>query len=95
MVDKLGFIANKAFEKVLIRAQNPEGYWQVTGHIGGANTDGRVLSTCLSALQLEVYYRYLPTFDKTKVDAFAAEDGIDAVGDAEGGGDGMVIEIDE
>lgn len=26
------------------------------------HTDGRVMDTCLSALQLQVYYRYLPTF---------------------------------
>jgi hypothetical protein len=82
----------KAFETVLIRAQHEEGYWETTAHGTGATTPGRVLSTCWAALQLEVYYRYLPTFDKTKVDKFVEEDGIDAVGGGEGGG--MVIEIE-
>lgn len=89
----------EAFEKVLIRAQNPEGYWETKGHVGGADIPGRVLATCLSALQLEVYYRYLPTFDIKKMDEAAAQDavGIDAVGaggGAKGGGGGLVIEID-
>jgi hypothetical protein len=83
----------EVFEKVLIRAQNPEGYWETKGHIGGADIPGRVLATCFSALQLEVYYRYLPTFDIKKMDEAAAQDsaGIDAVGAGSGG---LVIEID-
>ena len=84
----------KAFESVLIRAQHDEGYWETNGHGTGPTTPGRVLSTCWAALQLEVYYRYLPTFDKAKLDKFAADDaaeGIDGVGDGDGGG--MVIEI--
>jgi hypothetical protein len=82
----------KAFETVLIRAQNDEGYWETKGHGCGATTPGRVLSTCWAALQLEVYYRYLPTFDKSKIDKFALEDGLEAVGN--GGDGGMVIEIE-
>ena len=82
----------KAFETVLIRAQHEEGYWETTGHGTGATTPGRVLSTCWAALQLEVYYRYLPTFDKAKVDQFVEEDGIDALGGGDDGG--MVIEIE-
>lgn len=84
----------KTFETVLLRSQHDEGYWETKGHGTGATTPGRVLSTCWAALQLEVYYRYLPTFDKAKVDKFAADDaaeGIDGVGDGSNGG--VVIEI--
>ena len=39
------------------------GHWapgrEVSGH---TDSDGRVMNTCLAALQLQVYYRYLPTF---------------------------------
>lgn len=84
------------FEKVLIRAQNRAGYWETKGHIGGADIPGRVLSTCFSALQLEVYYRYLPTFDIHKMDAVSAQDGtnVEDIG-AGGAGKGLVIEVEE
>lgn len=81
----------KAFETVLIRAQNPEGYWETTSHGTGATTPGRVLSTCWSALQLEVYYRYLPTFDRSKLEQI---DDADAIGEVGMGDGGMVIEIE-
>jgi len=86
------------FEKVLIRAQNIEGYWETDGQhgIGKSDIPGRVLATCLAALQLEVYYRYLPTFNIKKMDAAADKDlaagDIDNVGAAENGG--LIIEID-
>jgi len=81
----------KAFESVLIRAQHDEGYWETTGHGTGATTPGRVLSTCWAALQLEVYYRYLPSYDMEKIKKFAVDagDAIDEVGSG-----GMVIEIE-
>ncbi len=86
------------FESVLIRAQNPEGYWEATkGHGNGVDLNGRIFATCLSALQLEVYYRYLPTFDIDKMDKAAEADqvGINNVGAGDGGGgNGLVIEID-
>lgn len=55
------------FEKVLMRSQNIEGYWEIAGDngeesIGGSSINGRIMTTCLCSLQLEVYYRYLPTF---------------------------------
>ena len=58
------------FEKVLVTNQNPEGYWEVEKGPGMSNTDdgGRILSTCWCVLQLEVYYRYLPTYDIKKMD---------------------------
>ena len=83
----------KAFETVLIRAQHPEGFWQTNGHhkIGTHDTPGRILSTCLAALQLEVYYRYLPSVDMKKVNEFNLDDNeIEQVGE-----EGMVIEIGE
>lgn len=78
----------KAFETVLIGSQKDEGYWETNSHGTGPTTDGRILSTCWAALQLEVYYRYLPTFDKTQIDKFNESDGIENVGTG-----GMVIEI--
>ncbi len=64
-----------AFETVLKKSQNPEGYWQTNGKhkIGTADTGGRVLATCLSSLQLMVYYRYLPTFDIKKMNQHNVE----------------------
>jgi len=64
----------KAFETVLIKSQHNEGYWETTGHGTGANTSGRVLSTCWAALQLEVYYRYLPSFDSSKFETITEDD---------------------
>lgn len=55
---------NSVFQPVLIRNQNPEGYWTHDEHhsMGGDTLHGKVLATTLCCLQLEVYYRYLPTF---------------------------------
>lgn len=39
------------------------GFWEMDNGITG-HTDGVVMNTCLCTLQLEVYYRYLPTFSK-------------------------------
>jgi len=58
----------------LIKSQHNEGYWETTGHGTGANTSGRVLSTCWAALQLEVYYRYLPSFDSSKFETITEDD---------------------
>ena len=73
---------NKTFSPVLIKEQIIEknaiqgpngkmkdiGHWapsrEISGHTDG---EGRVMNTCLSALQLQVYYRYLPTFKKPEV----------------------------
>ncbi len=86
------------FEKTLIRAQNPEGYWETEqGHGFGPNLNGRVFATCLSALQLEVYYRYLPSFDIDKMDKVAKEDAltIESVGTGENGEeDGILLPLD-
>jgi hypothetical protein len=83
----------KAFETVLINAQHSEGYWETSGHGTGTTTSGRVLSTCWSALQLEVYYRYLPSYDMKKIQKFNenGQDNINNVGLKDGG---MVIEIE-
>ena len=84
-----------AFETALTKTQHPEGYWETNGmhQIGTRNTAGRVLSTCLCALQLEVYYRYLPSFDIKKINETSIEDGIEDLVDLDGEG-GMVIEIE-
>jgi hypothetical protein len=53
------------------------GYWDSPAeheHTGG---NGRIMDTCLCALQLQVYYRYLPTFKTPK----AIEEDEDLVSD--------------
>jgi len=58
------------------------GHWapgrEVSGHTDG---EGKVMNTCLSALQLQVYYRYLPTFQEPAAVPIAniAEHGNDGV----------------
>ena len=81
------------FEKVLVDHQQPEGYWEVAkGHGLGANLNGRIMATCWSALQLEVYYRYLPTFDIGKMDKHVVTTEGNSLEDASDGG--LVIDIE-
>ena len=71
------------FEKVLVRAQQEEGYWEVKQGWGlGTDVPGRVMATCQCALQLEVYYRYLPTFDMKRSEEHnvSGVNGIDSAG---------------
>lgn len=80
------------YEKVLIRAQNPEGYWELkSGWGAGHDLPGRVMVTCQACLQMEVFYRYLPTFDSNKMDEYKIKEGenIENVG----AGANNVIEI--
>lgn len=59
------------FQNTLIRNQHSEGYWtfEKDHHgIGGETISGKILSTTLCCLQLEVFYRYLPTFSVNKTD---------------------------
>ncbi len=78
---------NSLFSRELVRNQtvmkgaSPDGkdmgYWDSPGereHTGG---NGRVMDTCLCALQLQVYYRYLPTFKTPK----SVEEDADLVSD--------------
>jgi hypothetical protein len=44
-------------------ANDVDGSWDPVGG-GGVGTGGRVMSTALGALSLEVYYRYLPVYTK-------------------------------
>jgi hypothetical protein len=49
---------NNLFRDVLVKAQNPDGSWtQARNKHGSVNVH---MATCLSALMLEVYYRFLP-----------------------------------
>ncbi len=80
------------FERALVRHQQPEGYWQVKkGHGMGEDLPGRVLATCWATLQLEVYYRYLPTFDINKMERHVSHNEEDL--NRAGIGAGNVIEI--
>ena len=59
---------NKRFQKELSDNQSEEGYWTWPGHgyLPGAASSltSRVYATTLCALQLTVYYRYLPSSKK-------------------------------
>ena len=55
---------NRKFQRELTDNQHIEGYWQWPGGKFHGNMDdltGKIYATCLSALQLTVYYRYLPS----------------------------------
>jgi hypothetical protein len=47
---------NQDFSTTLVRAQAREGYWENGDH------GGKVYTTTLCCLMMEVYYRYLPTY---------------------------------
>ena len=53
---------NKTYQEVVADAQEKDGSWPaVTGHAGGMGAaEGKIYSTALCTLMLEVYYRYLP-----------------------------------
>ena len=54
---------NNIFQDTLLKKQSPEGYWMDWGHQGhgpDANTiEGKIYTTTLCTLMLEIYYRYL------------------------------------
>ena len=58
---------NSIFQKHLLDNQHPEGYWLSpakgieTERASMVDIDNKVYSTTLCALQLTVYYRYLPS----------------------------------
>ena len=83
---------NRTFQKILVDGQHREGYWTTqTQHvrIGGNALSGKILSTCFCLLQLEVYYRYLPTFKMPK-ENIVKGDGA-GIGNADGDA-GLIIE---
>ena len=54
---------NRKFQKELTENQHKEGYWEYPGkgHGKGNALTIKIYATTLSALQLTVYYRYLPS----------------------------------
>jgi hypothetical protein len=56
--EKSGYVDHKGVPKEI-------GWWEMDKAITG-HTDGEVMDTTLCALQLQVYYRYLPTFKSPK-----------------------------
>jgi hypothetical protein len=53
---------NDMIRDPLIKAQNPDGSW--TQNVGGHGPRGIHMATCLAALSLEAYYRFLPGSEK-------------------------------
>lgn len=60
---------NLAFSPALVREQKADGHWEGGDHEGAA---GLVYTTCMCALMLQVYYRYLPSFQKVEDTSGAA-----------------------
>jgi len=63
-------VRNQKITKAAVRGadglMHDIGWWEPPEDIRG-HTDGVVMDTALCTLQLEVYYRYLPTFQQPKV----------------------------
>ena len=61
---------NKVMRDMLINSQvkqgDDAGSWYYSGNHGEAG--GRLMSTCLCAMTLEVYYRYLPVYQQKNLD---------------------------
>lgn len=55
---------NAAFAPMLLTNQNPEGWWMGPGQTPG---EEQIYSTSLCCLSLQVYYRILPSFQKSEV----------------------------
>lgn len=78
---------HEKFTPVAMRAQNPQGYWESPGRIvtykneqgkmvtGSKGTIDKWYTTAMTALSLQVYYRYLPSYklEKGKKEAEATE----------------------
>jgi hypothetical protein len=65
---------NNQFAPQFIRNQNPDGSWTSAGLALGAGTTGRenmhpAYATTLAALTLQVYYRFLPTYQPVEQQA--------------------------
>ncbi|MBS0207450.1 MAG: hypothetical protein JSS27_00715 [Planctomycetes bacterium] len=62
---------NNKLREYLIQAQGRQGHetgsWHFVDAHGSSTKGGRLYNTCLAILTLEVYYRYLPIYDKTAV----------------------------
>ena len=59
---------NTVFQDVLAKNQNEAGFWEYPGKYHGPKDEisSRVYATTLCAMQLTVYYRYLPSFREDK-----------------------------
>jgi hypothetical protein len=52
---------NNNFAPLMVKHQQPDGHWKCPG-IKSPGVCDPYYSTCLNALSLQVYYRYLPTY---------------------------------
>ena len=52
---------NSTYQQVMAKAQEKNGSWPASKGHGQVGQDGKLYSTCLCTLMLEVYYRYLPS----------------------------------
>ena len=72
---------DKMFSSELLRQQKSDGRWESPGsaeqdHLKGLNLP--IYSTALGCLMLEVYYRYLPTYNFTKPEHSSRSGGVEA-----------------
>ena len=52
---------NSTYQQVMANTQEKNGSWPASAGHGQVGQDGKLYSTCLCTLMLEVYYRYLPS----------------------------------
>jgi hypothetical protein len=64
------------FARTVVSNQNSDGSWLGWG---GEEKYGPVYSTCLCALSLMVYYRFLPTYQPVEVEEAPADAGADEI----------------
>lgn len=57
---------NQEFAKTLVRNQKPDGHWRCPGKDSRRYEYDPYYTTCMCCLSLEVYYRYLPTYERVK-----------------------------
>lgn len=57
---------NAPFQKALLDQQRPDGSWGNPDGNDPKQADNQLMGTAWACLQLEVYYRYLPTTDKVQ-----------------------------
>ena len=64
--DRWNAVMRDQLVKTQVRNGPEEGAWPVSADPGGGS-GGRLYTTCLSVMTLEVYYRFLPMYNRDKL----------------------------
>ncbi|MBU0678260.1 MAG: terpene cyclase/mutase family protein [Verrucomicrobia bacterium] len=65
---------NRQFAPEIVKNQNPEGYWTKPDDKGSQVTEEKIYATTLCALTLQVYYRFLPTYQPIVIEEDTPDD---------------------